>query len=58
MGIFIKILDDIKASHKYAKFAYIDSADIMNVNGKLNFGRGFKYKHKNAIRLTQLCFAK
>ena len=57
MNIFHKIYIDV--INKYIKDTdirniFIDSSDIANVNGYLNFGYSYKIKNKKSIRLTNI----
>ena len=57
MNIFNKIYKDLKKEYlknNSIKNLYIDSTDIANVNGCLNFGYNYKHKNKKAIKITTI----
>jgi hypothetical protein len=57
LGIFKKIFNDLLENYlkdNNLEFTFIDSTDIANFNGYLDFGFGYKIKNKKSIRLTCL----
>ena len=57
LGIFDKIYSDLKNNYlenNSIQNLYVDSTDIANVNGYLDFGYNYKHKNKKAIKITTI----
>ena len=57
LDIFNKIYLELKKNYlknNLIQNLYVDSTDIANVNGVLDFGYNYKYKNKKAIKITTI----